>query len=152
MVVDLTETQQLQIEYGMIQLNLIRFVLFQWFLKKMNLWNPIWATSWENLPYAICEQQRGRSTCAHVQSDKRLFCSLHIKYDICTYKCYTQHVKTLASLCSWAGRFEFYLFANLQRQVFSWYGSFCLLDMLTELIILETAPIQIFSWNGLRHV
>ena len=30
---------------------------------------------------------------------------------------------TLASLCSWAGRFESYLVGNPRRQVFSWCGS-----------------------------
>ena len=32
----------------------------------------IWATSWENMFYAICEQQRRRSACASVQSDQHL--------------------------------------------------------------------------------
>ena len=36
----------------------------------------IWATSWENLFYVICEQQRRRSACAFVQSDQHLCCSL----------------------------------------------------------------------------
>ena len=36
----------------------------------------IWATLWQNLFYAICEQQRRRSACASAQSDQRLCCSL----------------------------------------------------------------------------
>ena len=41
------------------------------------------------------------------------------------YTCsfYIQKFKTLASLWSWAGRFESYLVANLRRQIFSWRGS-----------------------------
>ena len=35
-----------------------------------------WARSCENVSYAICEQQRRRSTCASAQSDQRLCCSL----------------------------------------------------------------------------
>ena len=31
-----------------------------------------WTTSWENLFYAICEQQRCRSACASTQSDQSL--------------------------------------------------------------------------------
>ena len=31
---------------------------------------------WENLSYAICEQQRWRSACTSTQSDQRLCCSL----------------------------------------------------------------------------
>ena len=37
----------------------------------------IWATSWENLSYAICKQQRRRSACASAQSDQHHCCSLH---------------------------------------------------------------------------
>ena len=36
---------------------------------------------------------------------------------------YIQNFKTLASLCSWAGRFEPCLVANPQRQAFSWQTS-----------------------------
>ena len=36
----------------------------------------------------------------------------------------TRNLKTLASLCLWAGRFESYLVTNPRRQVFSWRGSF----------------------------
>ena len=41
-----------------------------------------------------------------------------------TYTCLIQSLKTLASLPSWAGRFESHLVATPQRQVFSWRGSF----------------------------
>ena len=34
--------------------------------------SKIWATSWENLFYAICEQQRRRSACASAKSDQPL--------------------------------------------------------------------------------
>ena len=40
------------------------------------LFKIMWATSWENLFYVICEQQRRRSACASAQSDKQLCCSL----------------------------------------------------------------------------
>ena len=69
-----------------------------------------WATSWQKLSYAICKQQRSRSACASMQSDQHLCCSLLGQYN--TYTCYIQTVKTLASLCTWAGRFESYLGAN----------------------------------------
>ena len=36
----------------------------------------IWATSWENLFYAIYEQQRRRSACASAQSDQHFCFSL----------------------------------------------------------------------------
>ena len=36
----------------------------------------IWAMSWENLLYAICEQQRCRSACTSVQSNQCPFLSL----------------------------------------------------------------------------
>ena len=60
--------------------------------------------------YAICEQQRRRSACASAQSDQRLCYSLPRWYN--TFSFYIQNFKPLASLCSWAGRFESYLVAN----------------------------------------
>ena len=36
---------------------------------------------------------------------------------------FVQNFKTLASLCSWVGRFEFYLVANSEGK-FSWRGSY----------------------------
>ena len=56
----------------------------------------LWATSWENLFYAICEQQRRRSACASAQSDQRICCSLPGYCNTTTY--YSQNFKTLASL------------------------------------------------------
>ena len=47
---------------------------------------------------------------ASAQSDLCLCCSLLRKYNTCI--CYIQNFKTLASLCSWAGRFASYLVAN----------------------------------------
>ena len=58
---------------------------------------------------AICEQQRRRSACASAHSDKRLCCSLSGWYNTST--CYSRNFKTLASLISWADRFESYLVA-----------------------------------------
>ena len=63
----------------------------------------MWALSWENLSYAICEQPRCRSACASAQSDQHLYCSLLRWCN--TYSCYVQNFKTLASFCSWAGGF-----------------------------------------------
>ena len=60
--------------------------------------------------YAICEQQRRRSACASPQSEQHVRCSLPRQYNTST--CYSWYFKPLASLCSWLGRFESYLFAN----------------------------------------
>ena len=56
-----------------------------------------WATSWENLSYAICQQQRRTSTYAHqpAQSDQHLCCSLPRKYN--SYICYIHNLKNPAS-------------------------------------------------------
>ena len=59
---------------------------------------------------AICKQQRHRSACTSAQSDQRLCCLLLGYYNTST--CYSRNFKTLASLISWAGRFESYLVAN----------------------------------------
>ena len=40
------------------------------------LFDFVWAKSWENLSYAICDQQRRRSACASAQPDQRLCSSL----------------------------------------------------------------------------
>ena len=53
--------------------------------------------------FAICEQQRRRSACASAWSAPLLFV---------TYTCYSRNFKTLASLFSWADRFESYLVKN----------------------------------------
>ena len=60
--------------------------------------------------HSICEQQRRRSGCASAQSDQHLCCSLPRSYY--TSSCNSQNFKTLASLCSWAGRFVSYLVTN----------------------------------------
>ena len=53
-----------------------KFDLFLFnYLTKNTLYSFIWATSWENLFYAICKQQRHRSDCTSLHSDKRLYCS-----------------------------------------------------------------------------
>ena len=80
----------------------------------------IWATSWENLLCAICEQQRCRSACASAQSDQRLCCSMPTYYNTYTLSSSIQNLKTLASFCSWASWFESYPAANSQRHIFSW--------------------------------
>ena len=79
------------------------------------------ATSWENLFYDICEQQRCRSAYASAQSDQHLYCLLPRQFN--TYTCYIQNFKTLASLCSWAGWFASNLVGHPRRHVFSWHGS-----------------------------
>ena len=64
---------------------------------------------------AICEQQRCRSACAYAQSDQCLCHSLP-GWSI-TSNCYSRNFKTPACLCSWAGRFESYLVANLKDRL-----------------------------------
>ena len=71
--------------------------------------------------FAICEQQRCRSACASRQSDQRLCCSLLRKYSTSSF--FVCNFKTLASLWSWACRFESYLVVKPRRRVFSWRGS-----------------------------
>ena len=39
------------------------------------------------------------------------------------YTCYIQKLRILASFCSWAGWFEYYLVKNLQRHILAWCGS-----------------------------
>ena len=79
----------------------------------------IWARSCENVFYAICEQQRCRSACASAQSDQHLCCSLLRQYDM--YTCSIQSFKILASFCSWADWFESYL---VKSHIFAWCGSY----------------------------
>ena len=62
----------------------------------------IWARPWENVFYAICEQQRRRSASS--------FCN--------------QNFKPPARFCSWAGQFDSDLVGNFRRHVFSWRGSY----------------------------
>ena len=107
----------------------------------------IWATSWENLFYAIYEQQRRISTCASVQSDQRLCCSLTRWFNTSSF--YIWNFKPLACLCSWAGRFESHLVANPWRQVFSWRGSFHgdhLLLLKSKLLELNSSETKHRKW------
>ena len=41
-----------------------------------SLADDTWARSYENVSYAICEQQRRRPVCASAQSDQHFCCSL----------------------------------------------------------------------------
>ena len=70
----------------------------------------IWALSWENLSSEVCEQHRRRPACASAQSDQHLCFSLFGKYHIQTS--YKRNFNSLASLCSWAGWFEYHFVRN----------------------------------------
>ena len=83
----------------------------------------IWARPWENVSYAIYEQQRSRSACASAQSDQRLCCSLPRQNDASSL--YIRNFKILAGLCSWAGQFVSCLDGDSWRYIFSWRGSSC---------------------------
>ena len=80
-----------------------------------------WARPWENVSYAICEQQRRRSACASAQSDQRLCCSLPRQND--TSSLYIRNFKILVGFCSWAGQFVSSLVGDSRRHIFSWRGS-----------------------------
>ena len=80
-----------------------------------------WARPWENVSYAICEQQRRRSACASAQSDQHLCCSLPRQND--TSSLYIRNFKILAGYCSWAGQFVSCLVGDSRRHIFSWRGS-----------------------------
>ena len=82
----------------------------------------IWARPWENVSYAICEQQRRRSACASAQSDQRLCCSLQRQNDTSSF--YIRNFKILAGLCSWAVQFVSCLVGDSRRHIFSWRGSY----------------------------
>ena len=66
--------------------------------------HTVWATSWQNLllPYA---NNRGADQCN-------------------TSICYSRNFKTLASLCSWAGRFESYLWSQTPKTGFLMTSSY----------------------------
>ena len=64
--------------------------------------------------YAICEQQRRRSTCAFAQSDQRLYCSLFRLYNISSL--HTCNFMTLAGFFSSSGGFESYLVENPENR------------------------------------
>ena len=59
----------------------------------------IWAMTWENLSWGVCEPQRRRPACASAQSDQRLCYSLFGMYHVLT--CYRWTFNFLASLWSW---------------------------------------------------
>ena len=61
-----------------------------------------------------------------VQSDQRLCCSLLRLYNISRF--YGRNFKTLASFCGCADRFVSGLAGNSQRHIFSWRGSFSLMQ------------------------
>ena len=92
----------------------------------------IWARPWENVSYAICEQQRCRSACASAQSDQRLCCSLPRQND--TSSLYIQNFKILAGRCSWAGQFGSCQVGDSQRHIFSWPGSY------------------LYYWHKVKHI
>ena len=89
-----------------------------------------WARSCENVSYAICEQQWCRSACASAQSDQHLCCSLLRLYYM--YTCYIQSFKILASFCSWAGWFEYYLVESPRSHIFAWRVSNDITDTQTK--------------------
>ena len=60
--------------------------------------------------FAICEQQRRRSACESAQSDQRL--CFRCLDSIISKLSKSKNFKPIASLCSWASRFESYLVAN----------------------------------------
>ena len=82
----------------------------------------IWAGPWENVSYAIYEQQRRRSACASAQSDQCLCCLLPRQND--TSSLYIRNFKILVGRCSWAGQFVSCLVGDSWRHIFSWPGSY----------------------------
>ena len=60
--------------------------------------------------FFVCQQQRRSPAWASVQSDQHLCYLPSEKYD--SYNCHMQNFMILASLCSWAGRFEHNLIGN----------------------------------------
>ena len=88
--------------------------------------HKVWARSWENVSYGMCEQQRRRSACASGQSDQRLYCSLPRQND--TSSLYIRNFKILAGLCSWADQFVSCLVGDSQRHIFLWRGSYVFME------------------------
>ena len=82
--------------------------------------NYKWARPWENVSYAICEQQRRRSACASAQSDQHLCCSLPRQND--NSSLYIRNFKIVAGPCSWAGQFVSCLVGNSPRHILSCRG------------------------------
>ena len=87
----------------------------------------IWARPWENVTYAVCEQQRRRSDCASALSDQHLCCSLLRQYDISRF--YSPNFKNLASFCGCAGQFVSGLVGDSRRHIFSCRGSYGILQV-----------------------
>ena len=71
----------------------------------------IWATSWENL-FLPDANNKGTDQPEHQCSRMRRLISAFVIRCLDTSSFYIQNFKPLASLCSWAGRFESYLVAN----------------------------------------
>ena len=73
----------------------------------------IWARPWENVSYAICEQQRRSSVWAFAQSNQSLCCSLPRQNDTSS-----SYIRNFKILCSWAGQFVSCLVGDSQRHIF----------------------------------
>ena len=100
---------------------------------KWETWLPFWTTSWEELFYAICEQQNRRSACASAQSDQHLSCILP-----------RQNFKTLASFWSRAGRFESYLVAPQPKTGF--LMTWLILPLSTEDGYFSLSLLYVSNW------
>ena len=86
--------------------------------------NKIWAR-YEKTCHIPYENNRGADQPVHSHSLISAFVVRCLDTIIwITYTCLIQNFKTLASLSSWAIRFESYLVRNPRRQVFSWCGLF----------------------------
>ena len=109
-----------------LQVFLLKVLLYQYynftFICANFISANIWARPWENVSYAIFEQQRRRSASASAQSDQCLCCSLIRLYKICRF--FSQNFKTLASFCGCTDRFVSGLVGNSRRHVLSCRGSF----------------------------
>ena len=125
---------------------ILRFLRYKCDITRLNghiMRNPV---------YAICKQQRRWSACIFAQSNQHLCCSLPVYYNTST--CYSWNFKTLASLISWAGRFETYLVTNLDNRFFSWRGSNVLsVRSLCLYILFMLSLIWFdFSFTALQHI
>ena len=81
-----------------------------------------WAPSWQNL-FIHYANNKDADQPAHPHSLISTFIVRCLDSTNYTSTCYFQSFKTLASLCSWAGRFESYLVTNSWRRDSSWHGS-----------------------------
>ena len=98
--------------------------------------------------YALCEQERHRSACASAQSDQCLCCSLPRRYNISSF--YIQNFKTLASLCSRAGRFESYLVANPEGRFSHDVAQFKAPQLLRILLSINQIVIKFFYYKSVQ--